>query len=1594
MGIKLPTPPMVRVFLSSTFADMKAEREYFSNVLAPKLEEICKSHGVSFFFIDLRWGVTEEEQLHGQAVSICLNEIDKCRPYFIGFLGNRYGSIIESLPASVFEQYPCLKKYIGKSITEVEMLYGVLESSSEKEMNCCFLFKAESLMDDVDLQEKDEESKQKLRKLKNRIYNSENIPKSEYSSMKQMEEFILMQFESWIEKEYPVDDIRHIRSEWYGNELLRGYLSVPTMESFISYYVSNNNRPLMLYGQGQRGKTTLLNAWIPENVTKVIINCASDTRYLYWPNITRDIILQITETYENVGLPEFEAYASMFFWLFSKKDQSSSDKSSQFSDNSFYFVTDAERRSWKNGFVEWLSQIRVGKPLCIIINDLNLLNDVETNLLSWIPMRLPKFVKIICTTNDSRMLSYAKQLGWNSAELPLLDFSAAENFLKQTLQYYGKKLSADQSKKLLSGCVSKYPGLLRYVISFMNSYGRFENLNNLCERIGKIDNPKDIYRLTMTWMVQTLSSSEEKLLYVLLKVLFCAYYTLNEQACYNISSSFIEVKPIEWAKVRIVLEQIGVIQGSYWKLNNNELTEYLMETGIVDDISLYHLALGNYYFNKLIQDDYSSQIEQIAQCTHLAKASIEHFLEAKAWDDLVKAIFNKKSLYYLSKLDWVIVVKAMMEVLFSTEIDIPKLIIDYTTKNFPLSKQNQKDDAVIAMHLGSLFIDLDFINRREEMEKLCIGHMRSYTHDFAYKISEETARFQDSILSLKYQQKHKLLIDRIDEFLRCNPMLNSYELCLLLRLKCEALESLRLSESLLECSRQYYYNAALGGDYVGLLEAIHSRGKAYYFMEDYSKAIEFVSNLRSMAKEYGLLREYLSASNMLGMCYYRSQKYESARELFIECERIWKKVGNAEEYASNLLNHANSYYLEKRFAEAIDISLLGYNYIQKKNSPRAKMLAGSFLGNIGKYELENKNYSNAENALLACIKLQSHITTEINCLSTLGDLYVETHQIRKAIDVYERLVKNAFDRQDYDLFKHFLQIEVDLLRRSDYVNELHKIRSKWNVRIREIFGEGVSIDNFVSSHQEDSMQINDIAEQIKLAQGMKKNDEEALLYIRLGDSHKTQNRSVAAEYYIKAAEFYNANNELEKCFNIICLALQVLIQNGRIENCDLLSKAKCMLGLEEQKQLVDYWYCEENNKKSSEPEKKRGLFSMLIKKSSTLEKNKKQQRLEEIIQDILPQISQYQKSTIQILNMFLCDRSKEILSVCSDETIEKLLLQLDKHTDTSPSYASLLDILFDEVQDDLTDLRRNYMGSVADAKIHRIEMVLRVLNSENDLNKAALAGNIALIFRRKREFERAFNYHDISMNVYRNHGKMHDCLIEMLNLATAYNEAGNENKSINILQSALLEARDNKEFALEAAIAGNIAALLPESNLDNISEKIKCFNIEESFYRKADEHRELAISLINQTSFYLKYSENETGDSIFSMNEAKQKFDEAEKIVQKYNLTDFMSTLNAIRVAFETIKDENILNHSESHHINLEKKYLMDIIEQDGKWSIISIETDGGNDSIFFYCELKDSIPMFKVYSQIQILNGPSRRLILRFFVNAVYTGHLSHSAR
>ena len=104
-------PQVFRVFVSSTFKDLAAERNLLQAEVFPRLREFCQSLRARFQPIDLRWGVSGEASLDQQAMNICLAEIRRCRevtprPNFIVLLGNRRGWLAPppQIPATEFEQ--------------------------------------------------------------------------------------------------------------------------------------------------------------------------------------------------------------------------------------------------------------------------------------------------------------------------------------------------------------------------------------------------------------------------------------------------------------------------------------------------------------------------------------------------------------------------------------------------------------------------------------------------------------------------------------------------------------------------------------------------------------------------------------------------------------------------------------------------------------------------------------------------------------------------------------------------------------------------------------------------------------------------------------------------------------------------------------------------------------------------------------------------------------------------------------------------------------------------------------------------------------------------------------------------------------------------------------------------------------------------------------------------------------------------------------------------------------------------------------------------------------------------------------------------
>lgn len=119
---------VIRVFISSTFIDMEGEREVLVKETFPALRTKFRARGVEFLAVDLRWGVTEDDVRTGRTLPICLREVDRCEPYFLGLLGERYGSLLapDKLTPERIADFPVLGDSAGRSLTEIEIMQGVL----------------------------------------------------------------------------------------------------------------------------------------------------------------------------------------------------------------------------------------------------------------------------------------------------------------------------------------------------------------------------------------------------------------------------------------------------------------------------------------------------------------------------------------------------------------------------------------------------------------------------------------------------------------------------------------------------------------------------------------------------------------------------------------------------------------------------------------------------------------------------------------------------------------------------------------------------------------------------------------------------------------------------------------------------------------------------------------------------------------------------------------------------------------------------------------------------------------------------------------------------------------------------------------------------------------------------------------------------------------------------------------------------------------------------------------------------------------------------------------------------------------------------
>ena len=189
-------PPVWRrrpVYVTSTFRDMQAEREYLRTSVFPELESRLQERHHRLEPIDLRSGAEtgaadDEQSKELLALGVCLVEINRARPLQIVLIGGHYGWVPpEERARAAVEEVGFQTDVAGKSIVALEIEFG-LRGEPDCPQRCFFYFRepldCDRMPRDVAADYSGDPHADKLAELKQRI-----------------------------EREMP-DRVRHYRAEW------------------------------------------------------------------------------------------------------------------------------------------------------------------------------------------------------------------------------------------------------------------------------------------------------------------------------------------------------------------------------------------------------------------------------------------------------------------------------------------------------------------------------------------------------------------------------------------------------------------------------------------------------------------------------------------------------------------------------------------------------------------------------------------------------------------------------------------------------------------------------------------------------------------------------------------------------------------------------------------------------------------------------------------------------------------------------------------------------------------------------------------------------------------------------------------------------------------------------------------------------------------------------------------------------------------------------------------------------------------------------------------------------------------------------------
>ncbi len=469
----------VRLFLSSTFRDFDEERQLLVQQVFPALRIRLRSRFVELVDIDLRWGISPEHAEQGHVLSICLDEIDQCRPYFIGLLGERYGWVPahEEYPTELAESHPWLKDHRGSaSVTELEIRYGVLDNLAMRD-RALFFFRDPAYAErQGGVFVAGETDRVRQASLKGRIREL-GLPVYDYRNPEELAMLLGDRLWALLDSEFPaaavpdahgLENLSHL--SFAAVKLGPRFVRDPVLSQRLANVLEEGHQRVLVTGPAGIGKTTLLTDWGK--------GCSASQSI---------IVLQhfLEASAESTGAIDL---LRRIFELIRRETQCDDP------------VPD-DRKGLLKGLPQWLATAhahsqRTGTRWSIVLDGLDRLR-TERDLM-WLPTFIPESIQLIVSCRPGPVRSALRRRGqWQVFEVEPMQPGRRREFLQGQLAVFKKKLNEPQLAAIANHACADQPLFLCALAEELRVYGSFEGLQGHLDELLSSAEIDDIYERTL-----------------------------------------------------------------------------------------------------------------------------------------------------------------------------------------------------------------------------------------------------------------------------------------------------------------------------------------------------------------------------------------------------------------------------------------------------------------------------------------------------------------------------------------------------------------------------------------------------------------------------------------------------------------------------------------------------------------------------------------------------------------------------------------------------------------------------------------------------------------------------------------------------------------------------------------------------------------------------------------------------------------------------------------------------------------------------------------------------------------------------------------